>query len=84
MFDLNWSHKPSNVTVYWTIWPDTDISKVPDGLRAYVIDDGTDKIGKYPFIIKAKVCTKGKGSKLKCNNCMWCYLGKGDIVFKIH
>lgn len=84
MYDLDWKGIPDNVIIYWTVWPDTDITRVPNGLRAYVIDDGTSKIGNYPFKLDGKVCTKGKGSKLKCNGCMWCYLGKGDVVFKIH
>ena len=84
MYDLDWSNKPDNLIVYWTVWPDTNLSKVPEGLRAYVIDSGSNKIPKYKTEPKCKICTKGKGNKLICNDCMWCYEGKGDIKFKIH
>jgi len=84
-YDLDYSKLPSNVILYWTIWPDTDIDKVPEGLRAYVIDDGTGKIPENTYIInEPKICKKGKGSKLKCDDCMYCYEGRGDVVFILH
>jgi len=89
MYNLDWSNKPDNMIVYWTVWPDTDMNEVPKGLRAFVVDDGSHKIPEYPMKIttgtyKIKKCAKGKGSKLKCNDCMWCYKGKGNVIFKLH
>ncbi len=84
MYDLDWSNLPDNTVRYWTIWPDS--KGVPEtGLKAYVIDDGKNKIGNHKDdVSKIRECTKGKGNSIKCNDCMWCYEGKGDIKFKIH
>lgn len=85
MYDLDWSEKPDNMIVYWSIWPDTDMSKVPkEGLRAYVEDDGTGKIPSYKNKLTCKQCTKGKDSDLTCDKCLWCYEGKGNIRFHLH
>jgi len=83
-YKLDYSKIPDNVVLYYTIWPDSrDVPK--KGLKAYVIDNGSGKIGKYKIdLSKVKECKKGKGSKLKCENCMWCYHGKGDVKFKLH
>ena len=84
MYNLNWKEKPKNMIVYWTVWPDTDKSKIPKGLRAYVIDDGKGKLPKYTINKKIKICAKGKGNNLTCDKCLYCYKGSGDVVFKIH
>ena len=84
MYDLDWSQKPANMIVYWSIWADTDMSKVPkEGLKAYCIDDGSGKVPQYK-VPDVKLCTKGKGSDIKCNDCMHCFDGKGDVKFKLH
>lgn len=37
-FHLDFSCKPENLTIVWSIWPDTNMSKVPPGPRAYAGD----------------------------------------------
>ena len=85
MYRLDWSRLPDNAVLYWTVWDDS--KDVPEeGLRAYVIDDGTGKVNpkNTKRLQKAHLCTKGKGSDLKCDDCMYCYNGTGDVKFKIH
>jgi len=81
MYDLDYSIKPSNFTVYWSVWPDSKGVPV-DGLHAYVIDDGTGKVKKYKT--KGHICKKGHGNDLTCDQCKYCFEGKGDVQFKIH
>jgi len=80
-YDLNFSHKPNNLIVYWTIWPDS--KEIPkDGLKAYVVDD--KKLPKYKKQPKGFKCSKGKGNNITCDKCLYCYKGKGDVIFKLH
>jgi len=79
MYNLDWSKKPDNMIVYWSVWPDS--KNVPkDGLKAYVIDNGKDKLPAYES--DGKLCKKN--SKLTCDKCLYCYKGKGDVLFKLH
>jgi len=81
-YHLNWSDKPENLVVYWSVWEDS--KNVPkDGLHAYVIDNGSGKLTAKakPGV---KVCEKGKGKAIKCNDCMYCYKGRGDVAFTLH
>jgi len=87
MYNLDWSNKPENLIVYWSVWPDS--KKVPrKGLRATVIDDGTGRLKNKDMSSKrlktAFKCKKGHGSKLTCELCLYCFKGKGDVIFKIH
>ena len=85
MYKLDWSNMPDNMVRYWSIWPDTNNKYLPkNGLRAYVVDNGKGKIPKYKIEPKGKNCSKGMGSKVKCENCKYCLEGKGDVIFKIH
>ena len=85
MWDLDWSNKPNNMVVYWSIWPDAK-NEPNDGLKAYVYDDGTGKIGDVLIPPETKICVKGHGpfKDLKCNDCMYCYNGEGSVAFKLH
>jgi len=79
MYDLDWSNKPDNMIVYWSIWHDS--KDIPtDGLKAYTIDNGKGKIPIYKS--KGKMCKKNKN--FTCDECLWCFEGKGDVKFKIH
>lgn len=83
MFNLDWKEKPKNMVVYWTIWPDTAI--IPKkGLKAYVIDNGAGKIPLYKKNIVGFRCKKGKGNTVTCEKCLYCFKGKGNVLFKIH
>jgi len=81
MYDLNYSFKPNNLILYWSIWPDS--KKVPDcGLKAYVKDNGKNKIPTYNT--QGFLCKKGHGTNITCDKCLYCFEGKGDVVFEIH
>jgi len=86
-FGLDWSFAPDNIVRFWTVWDDTT-DLPPPGLIAYVEDDGSGKVGDlttFPARVGAsKRCSKGKGNDLTCEQCLWCYNGRGDIVFKLH
>jgi len=82
MYHLDYSKKPDNLIIYWSVWPDS--KNVPsEGLFAYVIDNGKGRLPKNQYIINGKECIKGVNG-LKCNNCMYCYKGKGNVIFKLH
>ena len=84
MYGLDWSNKPNNMILYWSVWPDTDKSKIPKGLKAYVKDSGNGKIPDYEIPKNIKECKKGKDNTLTCDKCLYCYEGKGDVKFKLH
>jgi len=86
-YKLDYSLKPDNFILYWTVWPDS--LGVPEtGLRATVIDDGSGKIDDSSLqserLDKAFKCKKGKGNNITCEKCKYCLEGKGDVTFKIH
>lgn len=72
-FHLDFSMVPQNLTVVWSIWPDTDMSKVPSGPRAYAVSPGSDRDIHCPG---------------RCDGCMVCWhLGraiKRNVWFTIH
>jgi len=81
MYDFNYDLVPNNLTIYWTVWPDS--KGIPNnGLKAYVIDDGKNKIPKYNT--NGFLCKKGHGTDITCDKCLHCFEGKGDVVFEIH
>ena len=83
MYDLDYSKQPKNLTIYWSVWPDTDKSKLPKkGLFAYVVDAGKDKIPKYTIRRKTHECQKN--GEIGCEKCLYCYEGKGNVRFKLH
>jgi hypothetical protein len=79
-YKLNFSKSPPNLVLYYTVWPDSQ--SVPNGLKAYVVDNGKGKIPQY-IVPKAHVCQKGHTID-KCDECVWCYEGKGDVIFMLH
>jgi len=78
-YDLVWKGKPDNMIVYWSVWQDSKV--VPeDGLKAYVIDNGKGRIPDYET--DGKLCKKSKD--LTCDDCLWCFEGRGNVRFKVH
>jgi hypothetical protein len=47
-FHLNFSNRPENLTVIWSIWPDTDLDNVPAGPRAFAGDCGDTEAIECP------------------------------------
>jgi len=86
MYSLDYSKKPDNMIIYWSIWPDSR-NPPKNGLRAFVIDPKNRLIGNSisnSDLVNAHVCKKGGSEKIKCNNCLYCFKGKGNVVFKLH
>jgi len=83
VYDLDFTLKPDNLIIYWTIWPDSkDVPK--DGLKAYVVDDGKHKISNKLDKYKAFRCKKETIKGMTCDKCLHCFEGKGDVKFKLH
>lgn len=70
-FHLDYSDKPSNLVIVWSIWPDTDLTRVPAGPRAYAGDCGK---------VRAVECI---GQCDACGIC-WKARGKFAVHFSIH
>ena len=82
VYDLDWKDKPDNLIRYWSIWPDS--KGIPKkGLKAYVFDNGKGRIPNIKLSKNIHICKKGMND-LKCNDCLYCFNGKGDVGFKIH
>lgn len=84
-YDLDFSGIPDNMVLYYSVWPDS--KNVPEeGLKAYVVDDGSGLIDESHIPDKNKLfrCKKGRGKELTCNDCMRCFEGRGDVLFKLH
>lgn len=80
-YELNISNKPNNLILYWTVWPDS--KNIPKyGLKAYVIDR-ENKISNKLDINSGHLCKK-ENLDIKCNNCLYCFKGKGDVKFQLH
>ena len=83
VYDLSLTLKPNNLTIYWTVWPDS--KSVPNnGLKAYVIDDGTGKISNKLDDKNTHQCPKEIKKDMTCDKCLWCFNSKGDVKFKLH
>lgn len=88
-YGLDWSGKANNFIVYWSVWPDSPKAKIPSsGLKAYVVNPPKlTKLPLYPKSIspspKTFKCPK-TGNQGKCNDCMHCFQGRGDVVFELH
>jgi len=71
-FFLDYSKKPDNFVIYWSIMPDTPKEKIPKrGLYAY-----TECGPSSAFICPYKA--------VPCSTCLYCYLGLGDVRFTRH
>lgn len=85
-YNLDFSQKPENLIIYWTVWPDSRYYP-REGLRAFVVESKGKSIGKYkdPNIIPstAHKCDKESGS-ITCEKCLYCYRGTGDVIFEAH
>ncbi len=78
--DLDFSEKPSNLTIYYSIWPDT---KIPDKKPLAFVIDEKDRLPPYDRQPKGFRCKKEDG-KITCEKCLFCFRGKGDVIFSLH
>ena len=84
MYYLDWSKKPKNLVIYWSVWADSIIEDVPEGNKAYCIDNGKGILPEYEYNKKGFICKKGSKSNVTCDKCLYCFKGKGDVVFHVH
>jgi len=77
-FKLDYSKAPANLKLYYSVFPDTDMSTVPAGRRAYTTVTFKSFTGVNPDVSKAEKC---KGN---CDFCLLCFFGKKDVYFPIH
>lgn len=84
---LNYNGLPPNVVLYHSIWPDSPQLKFsPNTLKAYVIDSTHIKLPTLknpPNLTQTFKCPKTH-TKGKCNDCMHCFNGIGDVKFELH
>lgn len=81
---LDWTEKPDNMIVMWSVFPSSDFTQVPDGPRAYTLFDEIDLF--YPpseneRIRNALLCTG------KCQRCGVCFnndINNVDVKFYAH
>lgn len=78
-FDLDFSNKPRNLKLYYSVFPDSDTSKIPNGARKAitVITYKTFK-GENPKLGKAVHCGG------YCDSCLVCFAGKQNVFFPVH
>lgn len=84
---LDYTKLPPNIKLYHSIWPDSLFHNIPKNtLRAYVIDTTYRRLPPYrPHIQLGNTFTCPKThTKGKCNDCMHCFNGVGDVVFELH
>lgn len=67
VYDLNLELKPKNLTIYWTVWPDS--KDVPiDGLHANVTDNGKGEISNELDYPNYHICPKEVDKNITCDN----------------
>ncbi len=74
-FGLNFVNCPQNFQIIWSVWPDTDISRVPPGPRSFI---GDSRFLDPERFDKAFICAG------KCAGCRYCWFPRGDVRFRIH
>lgn len=74
-FHLNFDQRPQNFQIIWSVWPDTDMTKVPPGPRSFVGDARFLDPDRFD---RAFVCWG------KCAGCQYCWYPREDVKFKIH
>jgi hypothetical protein len=84
VFKLDFSKKPDNFNLYYSVWNDTDTKKIknPDINIAYTLID-------FKWAVKQgmdKVFDLSKATKCSghCDKCLVCFENKGNVYFPIH
>ena len=81
-FVLDYSDKPDNMVIIWSLFPDTDVSTVPDGYRAYTVIDGYEYTRQdQDRIDNALRCGENCG---KCATCWFIDEKACDVKFALH
>lgn len=74
-FHLDFRGCPPNFVIRFSVWPDTDYTKVPCGPLAFIGDSRHHDPARFD----AAVPCRGK-----CASCLLCWERSGDVRFKIH
>ena len=85
-FHLDFSGRPDNLVIMWSVFPDTDRDTIPPGPRAYTM---LDDVGIYhnilvkerPRMDNALICVGGCAS---CGLCFHADSNGVDVKFKAH
>jgi hypothetical protein len=83
VFNLDYSKKPKNLNLYFSIFPDTDLTKVPDikGIKkAFTV------INYKAVVARGLKVDSGKAKKCEgyCDSCLLCFKAKSDVYFPVH
>lgn len=79
-FNLDFSGKPKNLNIYFSIWNDTKLNLI-QGKRfnkAYTVMVHKNYTGKNIEIEKSTQC------KGYCDSCLYCFENKGNVFFNSH
>jgi hypothetical protein len=78
-FNLDFSKKPKNFKLYYSVFPDTDCAKVPKGGRKAITQITYKSFkGVNPEIGKAVHCGG------YCDTCLVCFVAKQNVYFPVH
>jgi hypothetical protein len=83
-FHLDFSKKPKNLNLYFSVWADTDTSKIKNKRikRAITVIDYKWAIAKG--IDKAVDISKAVPCNGHCDKCLVCFENKSSVFFHIH
>lgn len=78
-FHLDWSGKPANLALYWSVDSSTAPSVIPaGGVKAYLVDKGAKAPAGVPTCVH-------KSAKHYCGSeCSTCWVGVSDVYFNRH
>lgn len=76
-FHLDFSRKPPNLQIIWSVWADTNPHRVPSGPRSFV---GYSRSLDPERFDRAFLCPG------KCADCLYCWFADdlGDVRFRLH
>jgi len=83
---LDYSCKPENLVIMWSVFPDTDRETLPPGPRAWTILEDAGiyyeiLISERPRMDKALRCVGGCAS---CGHCFYADINQADVMFHAH
>lgn len=78
-FHLDWTAKPANLVVYWSVDSSTNMASVPaQGPRAYLVLKGKTLPGV------TQTCVHSSDKHYCGSECHTCWLGSSDVFFPQH
>jgi hypothetical protein len=73
-FNLDYSDRPKNLTIMFSVWPTLDLPKRQHGIKFAFMQDGTET--RIPE--KSKLCSG------KCEDCLFCWSPESDVIMLKH